>query len=174
MTNLEGKLCRLRALEPQDLKLLYAWENDPAIWGVSGTTAPFSALLLQRFIDEQVHDIYATRQMRLVIETLAGESIGLLDLFEFDPQHLRAGVGILIHDATQRGQGYASDAMAILIAYASTTLHIHQLWCNVEVDNTHSLALFHRAGFTEVGIKRSWNFTPQGWKDEILLQHILV
>lgn len=173
VTNLEGTRCRLRALEPLDAQTLYVWENDPRIWGVSGTLAPYSQHILERFIDEQRWDIFQTRQLRLVIETLTGESVGLIDLFEFDPLHLRAGVGILIHDPSQRGRGYASDALSILIRYARETLGMHQLWCNVETDNIQSLALFHAAGFTDTGIKRAWNRTPGGWKDEILMQRIL-
>ena len=33
---LEGRRIRLRAVEPQDAEVLYAWENDPAVWAVSG------------------------------------------------------------------------------------------------------------------------------------------
>lgn len=67
--NIEGTICRLRALEPDDLDTMYRWENDTNIWRVSGTTAPFSRHSLMRLIDEQRFDIYATRQQRLVIET---------------------------------------------------------------------------------------------------------
>lgn len=67
--NIEGTICRLRALEPDDLDTMYRWENDTNIWRVSGTTAPFSRHSLMRLIDEQCFDIYATRQQRLVIET---------------------------------------------------------------------------------------------------------
>ena len=67
---LEGKLIRLRAVEPDDVEPMYRWENDPAVWHVSGTLAPFSRHQLQRFVDEQQFDIYQTRQMRLIIEAL--------------------------------------------------------------------------------------------------------
>lgn len=152
---------------------MYRWENDPAVWGVSGTLAPFSLHVMKRFIDEQTADLLRTRQLRLVIETLEGEAVGLIDLFEYDPYHLRAGVGILIHDPSHRGRGYGADALALLCGYARETLLLHQLWCNVEADNTASLKLFRCAGFTKAGIKRHWNRTPEGWKDEIFLQKIL-
>ena len=29
---LEDEVIRLRALEPEDLELLYRWENDSALW----------------------------------------------------------------------------------------------------------------------------------------------
>lgn len=173
MTNLQGKTVRLRALEPEDLDLLYAWENDPGIWEVSDTLAPFSRHVLSKFIEQQQFDIYQTRQLRLVIENPAGEAVGLVDLFEFDPHNLRAGVGILIHDPSQRGMGYASDALEVLTRYARTTLRLKQLWCNVGTENEASRALFRRAGFREVGVKKAWNRTPEGYTDELLLQRLI-
>ena len=170
---LEGKCVRLRALEADDLDLLYGWENDPSVWGVSGTLTPFSRHTLQRFLDEQRFDIYATRQLRLVIETLAGRAVGLLDLFEFDPADLRAGVGILIHAAEDRRRGFAADALQLLDTYAREVLGLHQLWCSVGADNAASRALFRRAGYVVCGRKREWRRTAEGWRDELLLQKIL-
>ena len=66
--NIGGSICRLRALEPRDLDAMYEWENDTEAWRASGTAAPFSRHVLSRLIDEQRFDIYATRQLRLVIE----------------------------------------------------------------------------------------------------------
>ena len=124
--SLEGELTRLRALEAEDVDLLYVWENDPAVWGVSGTLAPFSRHTLRRFLDEQRFDLYAARQLRLVVETLDGRAVGLVDLFEFEPVDLRAGIGILIHGAGDRGRGFASDALDVLCRYARQVLGLHQ------------------------------------------------
>ena len=170
--SLEGELTRLRALEAEDVDLLYVWENDPAVWGVSGTLAPFSRHTLRRFLGEQRFDLYAARQLRLVVETLDGRAVGLVDLFEFEPVDLRAGIGILIHGAGDRGRGFASDALDVLCRYARQVLGLHQLWCSVAPDNAASLTLFRRAGFVECGRKREWRRTPDGWADELLLQKI--
>ena len=124
--NLEGRTTRLRALEPGDIELMYAWENDPEIWGVSGTLAPFSRHTLERFIEGQQFDIFQTRQQRLIIETPEGLPVGALDLFDLDPVNLRAGVGILIHDTAQRGKGYAADAVETVCSYARDMLHVQR------------------------------------------------
>lgn len=41
---------RLRALEPEDLELLYRWENDPELWEVGNTLAPYSRYILKEYI----------------------------------------------------------------------------------------------------------------------------
>ena len=171
--NLEGRTTRLRALEPGDIDLMYAWENDTAVWSVSGTLAPFSRHTLERFIQEQQFDIFQTRQQRLVIETLGGIPVGALDFFELDPINRRTGIGILIHDDALRGKGYASDAVETACRYAREVLNLHQLWCNVGSDNAPSRSLFANAGFAEVGVTRDWLWRPGGYGDEILLQKIL-
>ncbi|MBQ1227695.1 MAG: GNAT family N-acetyltransferase [Alistipes sp.] len=169
--NIEATICRLRALEPEDLELMYGWENDMQIWRVSGTVAPFSRHVLSRLIEEQQFDIYATRQMRLVIEH-DGQAVGAVDLFEFDPHNRRAGVGIIV-DSQHRAQGLGYDALKALEQYARQTLHLHQLWCSITVDNEASLKLFRKAGYVECGLRREWILTSDGALDEILMQKIL-
>ncbi|MBQ2415232.1 MAG: GNAT family N-acetyltransferase [Alistipes sp.] len=169
--NIEATICRLRALEPEDLELMYGWENDMQIWRVSGTVAPFSRHVLSRLIEEQQFDIYATRQMRLVIEH-DGQAVGAVDLFEFDPHNRRAGVGIIV-DSQHRAQGLGHDALKALEQYARQTLHLHQLWCSITVDNEASLKLFRKAGYVECGLRREWILTSDGALDEILMQKIL-
>lgn len=170
--NIEGNLCRLRALEPEDLDAMYGWENDSDSWRVSGTVAPFSRHVLSRLIDEQQFDIYATRQMRLVIESLDGTAVGAVDMFEFDPQNLRAGVGIIVAPP-YRKQGFALDALQTLERYVRDVLRMHQLWCSVGADNEASLALFRKAGYAECGRRKEWILTPNGAIDEVLMQKIL-
>lgn len=170
--NIEGNLCRLRALEPEDLDAMYGWENDTDSWRVSGTVAPFSRHVLSLLIDEQQFDIYATRQMRLVIESLDGSAVGAVDMFEFDPQNLRAGVGIIIAPP-YRNQGFALDALQTLERYVRDVLRMHQLWCSVGADNEASLALFKKAGYAECGCRKEWILTPNGAIDEVLMQKIL-
>lgn len=170
--NIEGNLCRLRALEPEDLDAMYGWENDTDSWRVSGTVAPFSRHVLSRLIDEQQFDIYATRQMRLVIETPDGSAVGAVDMFEFDPQNLRAGVGIIVAPP-YRKQGFALDALQTLERYVRDVLRMHQLWCSIGADNEASLTLFKKAGYAECGRRKEWILTPNGAMDEVLMQKIL-
>ena len=176
--NIEGNICRLRALEPEDLDVMYGWENDTNLWRVSGTVAPFSRHMLSRLVEEQQFDIYATRQMRLVIEAKdgdscqPGEAIGAVDIFEFDPLNRRAGVGIVV-SPDFRQKGYAADALITLERYAKEVLQLHQLWSSVAEDNTACYGLMLKCGYKECGRRREWILSAEGALDEILLQRIL-
>ena len=168
---MESDLIRLRALEPEDVNILYRWENDTETWKVSNTIAPFSKHVLRKFIAEQQRDIYETRQLRLIIESKAdGKPVGAIDLFDLDPYNCRAGVGILIYDKNDQGQGYASHAVSLLIRYCFQVLTLNQLYCNTPTQNLRSLALFKSKGFTISGLKKEWTRTTSDWQDEYMLQ----
>ena len=117
MNNATLPFVNLRAMEPEDLDALYQMENSPDLWSVSNTSVPYSRYVLHDYIANASNDIYADRQVRLVIENAAEEVVGMLDIVNFDPQHRRAEVSIVIKNSHQ-GCGYASAAVAKAKDYA--------------------------------------------------------
>lgn len=164
----------LRALEPSDVDLLYQWENDTTVWHLSNTLTPFSRFALEQYIMNAGEDIFASKQLRLMIDTSAEDeimTIGCIDLFDFDPVNMRAGVGIMI-TKEERGKGYASEALSLIIDYAFDRLKLHQLYSNILSDNKASLELFKKKHFTIIGVKKEWIRVNNSWTDEYLLQLI--
>ncbi|MGQ9621174.1 MAG: GNAT family N-acetyltransferase [Bacteroidales bacterium] len=163
----------LRAVEPEDLELLYKWENNIDYWLISNTLKPFSKYLLKKYIENSHKNIYEAGQLRLMIDLdESKKTIGTVDLFDFDPFHQRTGIGILIADKSNRRKGYASMALKCLIDYCFNTLQIHQLYCNILSNNCESMELFRKMGFVETGIKKDWIKTRNGFLDEHLFQLI--
>ena len=172
MLSITGERCRLRALEPSDLELLYLWENDPGVWRVSGSCGPVSRERLHQFIEEQNYDIYATRQMRLIVES-QGMAVGTLDIVDFDPQNSHFGIGILIYAAENRRMGFAHSAIEAIKEYARTTLFVNQIWASVAEDNVASLELFRGCGFEECGRRKAWLRREKGYVAEVEFQCLL-
>lgn len=158
---------RLRAMEPEDGKAMYRWENDATLWRLGDTTRPFSRAALEEFVAQAAQDIYQARQLRLMIELLDEEyssagPVGCVDLFDFDPLHRRAGVGILIYEPEMRRRGYGTAALRLLVAYAFGYLDMRQLWADVPLSNAASLRLFGRVGFRANGVRQAWVPTADG------------
>jgi diamine N-acetyltransferase len=166
----------LRAPEPGDIDILYQWENDGEIWKVSNTITPFSKFILEKYIENAHLDIYQVKQLRLMIdvrsENKPQRTVGAVDLFDFDPYNLRAGVGILIGNKSDRKKGYATLALEKIIVYSFEILQLHQLFCNITEDNYESLKLFEKCGFKITGTKTDWIKTPGTFVDEHILQLI--
>jgi diamine N-acetyltransferase len=169
---LKGEKVYLRALEPSDAQLIYNWENNPSIWRISNTLYPFSQHLIEQYVNS-AQDIFLTKQLRFVIcLTKDHTPLGTIDLFDYEPFHRRAGVGIIIAEEEFRQKGLAWEALSLLIDYSFDVLLLHQLYCNIEADNESSLSLFTSKDFKIVGLKKDWNLTSEGFKDEFLLQLI--
>lgn len=172
MLNLKGKNIYLRALEPEDLDFLYELENNPGIWEISGTVTPYSNHVLKLYLENAYRDIYDVKQLRLCICANEGNTIGLIDLFDFDPRNRRAGMGIVVLDPTDRNKGVGAEAIELLSKYAFSILNLRQLYANVGEENEASIHLFKKMGFEKVGVKRDWILSEGIFKNEILFQKI--
>ncbi|WP_234445726.1 GNAT family N-acetyltransferase [Carboxylicivirga marina] len=160
----------LRALEPEDIDLLYKWENDMKIWEVSNTLTPFSKHQLVKYIEQSQLDVFQTKQLRLIIELeVSKQVVGMIDLFDFDAFHQRGGVGIIIHQ-DYRQKGYAFEALQLFTQYCFNNLALNQLYANISINNNASIALFEKIGFERIGIKRKWRKTKDGFVDECMYQ----
>ena len=166
------KTIRLRALEPEDLDLLYSIENDRALWAVGCATTPYSRYLLHDYLANATGDIYVDKQVRMVIEDQEHQAIGLVDLFNFSPQHLRAEVGIVIQQPF-RNNGYANMALQALCDYSRNILHLHQLYAIVADDNEAALQMFRQSSFTFSSELKEWIYNGEKYQNAYLLQTFL-
>lgn len=161
---IKGANIYLRQVEPEDVDMLYEWENDTANWKVSETLVPFSKKVISDYVSSS-HDIYLTKQLRLIICLKdTNKPVGAIDLFDFDSVNRRAGIGILIVEQ-YRKNGYATDTLKTLINYAKETLFLHQIYCSIGELNTKSIQLFKNVGFVRTGLKKDWIKTEKGWED---------
>lgn len=170
MALLSNDIIELRAPEPEDLDVFYRWENDTELWEYGVTLIPYSRYELKRYLLEATHDIYQTGQVRFMVhDRLSGRAAGVVDLYDFDPHHRRAGVGILI-DREFRRQGRAGMAVALVCEYAFSLLHLHQLFAHVPVPNAPSLELFKKNGFAVTGVLKDWLATGTAYTDVYVMQ----
>ena len=163
----------LRALEPTDLDTLYCWENDTALWTASDTPAPYSRKALWQYIEGDTGDIYAQRQLRLMV-TLAddGTPVGTVDFINFDPLNNRAELGLFI-TSEHRGKGLGRQALELLTQYARDHVGMRQLYVFIALDNEVCLNMFEQFGFRRAGVLESWIKRGGNYRDAALLQLIL-
>lgn len=167
---IEGKTVFLRAMEPSDIEFLYHWENDTSIWHLSNTLMPYSKDFLLKFIESARNDIYVDRQVRLMICLRSDNScVGAIDIFEFEPHHQRAGLGILVSEKYRRN-GIAGEALDLIIKHAFSHIGINQLFCNILPNNKASIALFRSRGFVKCALKKGWLKINGSFYDEVMFQ----
>lgn len=170
MKTLENPFIKLRLPEISDLDFFYKTENNPELWEISNTVKPFSKYILSKYIENSHIDIFTSKQIRFIIEQKKDNQIlGMIELFDYEPIHLRAGTGIYIIKEAQK-KGYAEQAYEIFISYCNEVLRLNQIWCNISSDNKASIKLFEKIGFTLSGKKKQWINTKDGFKDVLFYQ----
>ena len=165
------KQITLRAIEPEDLDLLYRIENDKEMWNVSTSNVPYSRYLLHDYVASCKNDIYTDRQVRMMVENSEGEVVGVADLVNFDPANCRAEVGLIVLNR-YRQQGYGAAILESLADYARRILHLHQLYAYVDGLNVASLRLFEKAGYQVCAKIPDWLFDGAKYRDSVLLQYV--
>lgn len=163
---------RLRAMEPEDLDALYRIENDRDVWDVGENNVPYSRYILHDYIANASADIYADKQVRMVVENEEGQLVGVADVVNFCPSHARAEVSIVIC-REHRKKGYARAAIRQIMEYALRTLHLHQLYAVVREDNMPSLNLFSSLGFKSKMVLEDWLFDGKDYHHAVVMQFFL-
>lgn len=162
----------LRAPEPSDLDTLYMLENASALAESGFTTAPLSRFELSEYIRGYRGDIYSERQLRLmIVDRASGETVGAVDITDYEPRDRRGFVGIAILESHRR-RGLGTAALTLACGYAAEVLGMHQLAAQTAYDNEASRRLFERCGFKTCGSMRSWLRRGRHYADALLYQRI--
>ena len=166
-----GEKIKLREMLDSDLELIYDWENRPELWHLGDEHNPLTEAQISDFINHSTGDIYTDGQLRLMIE-FGEETIGCIDLFEFDQHNQRAGVGILIANSKNRKSGHAKEAVNLLTNYCFEILNFRQLYCHIPVDNEASMSLFSSCSFEETGRCKDWVKKENEFMDAVFMQRL--
>lgn len=169
---LENKLLKLRAPEPEDLDLLYRWENMPVFWETGNTRQPYSKFALKEYISQTNTNLYESGQLRLMmVGKSTGKTVGTVDLFDFDIHHSRIALGLFVAPEFQ-GKGFATAALQLIEEYVFGYLKINQLYCHIAVNNEASTKMFKKENFSETVLK-NWIKTGSGFEDIIVFQQFI-
>lgn len=158
----------LRALEPHDSAFLFDLENASDEWWLGATIAPLGRATLEQYANGQ-HDLYRDLQLRLMITTADGTTVGTVDLYQYEPRNRRAGVGIAVLKKYRR-QGHAQAGLALMRDYAFQHLGLHQLWAEIPASNEDTVKLFEAQGFEQTGHLKDWIWRAPHWEDAVMVQ----
>lgn len=164
MTILRDEAVMLRAVEPEDLEVMSLLENDASLWECSNATVPYSSHVLREYIKQCSYNFFEDKAVRLAIALPEGIAVGFIDLQNYDHQHQRAEVGIVLMRECQH-LGLARHALRLLTDYSRSVLHLHQVYAHVQSTNHPALRLFRAAGFTHTATLPQWTRCAAGWCD---------
>ena len=139
---LVGKKIKLRSLKESDLNFLMNIENNCDNWIYGSENKKYTVEELKNYLSNSKVGLTIAKQFRYVIEK--EKPIGFIDLYNYY-FHL-AYVAVII-DIGERNNGYAYDALNVLIEYCFNSLQLSSLKCVIDKKNIASINLFNKNRF---------------------------
>jgi len=165
----ENDIVRLRSLEEEDCAVLSESYKDTIFCMQSqcGVGLSRSETDAYYFIAAANEENRLGRDVRLAIETLEGEFVGIGSLLQIDERHGNACVSLTIFPKEQK-KGYGKAALCILLSYAFDERRIHKVDCHLLRCNESGIAFTKKAGFTLECNRREMYFTHGRYYDELI------
>lgn len=112
-------------------------------------------------------------QFHFAIRTLADDRlIGFTRLFRVEWNNGTANLSLAIPDESDRGKGYGTEAIRLMLNYAFCELNLYRLSANTFESNKRALAFLQKNGFT-VEVRRRQAIHRDGKRCDLLLLGLL-
>ncbi len=165
---LEGSLCYLSPINPEDAERYTRWLNDIEV--VANLTLLSSLITLsgEREILEKLSQEYVFA----IVDRETDEPIGSCGLKNLDFINRTCEVGIFIGEKDYWGRGYGTEAMRLLLDFAFGILGLENVMLEVYEYNRRAISSYKKCGFKEIGRRRKAKFIA-GERYDIILMDIL-
>ena len=150
----EGERTRLRAFEERDIPRLNQMVWDPEVSQHLALAWPEPLAGTREFWERARA---ADDAVTLVIETLAGEVVGLCGLEGVDPRVRSAALGIWI-GRPYWNRGYGSDSVRTLCRFGFDEMNLQRIGLSVYETNPRGIRAYEKIGFEEEGRRRRSHF----------------
>ncbi len=150
-TFLRGPRVELQPLESDHLELLKQPRNDPAFRRSFGYRRPWNDDRIEEFYEQSTESDDSVNLVVVHDETPIGEVVC------FSMTNTEGTLAYWLDEAA-RGDGLATEAVALLVDYCVSTRRLHRLHADVFETNDPSQQLLERLGFTHEGTKREAHF----------------
>lgn len=164
----EGELVRLRGFRAADREVFVARDRDPAPLDVD---APYEFRWgdadAERFLDEL--PTVPNERYHFAVERIDGdELVGRAALWTGGLPHRYGSFGLYLFEG-ERGQGYGTDTIRLLLEFGFRGLNLHRIGLDVRADNARAKALYERLGFVTEVVQREQIVVDGSHQDEILM-----
>lgn len=145
---------RLRPFDEADAQAIFALQSNARVLRYWDAPPWQERSRAERFIANCRQMALEDRGIRLVIERDDGRSfVGWCSLMGWNPDFRCATVGYCL-DEPAWGQGYATEAMAALLAWAFETLDLNRIQAETDTRNAASGRVLEKLGFVREGTLR--------------------
>lgn len=163
-----GPRVRLRAFEAEDWETYHAWNaDDEQTRNLDQIHVPQSAAAVRQWAEREATREPEGDNVRFVIESERGEVVGDITTHDCDPRVGMFAYGVSIK-RDQRGQGYAREAIPLVLRYYFTEKRYQKVTVTIFSFNDASVRLHERLGFQLEGRIRRAAYTAGAHHDALV------
>jgi RimJ/RimL family protein N-acetyltransferase len=164
---LRGTYVMLTPLRPPDAPLLLHWINDreQVLWN-----APYKPVS-----EAQHHAWFDTIQQRSDVAIFGirlldtQKLIGACQLHSINAVHRSAALQIRLGEVAERGHGYGTDAVHLLLRFAFKDLNLWRVSLQVFSHNAAALRVYEKVGFVREGLLRQAAYIDGSYVDVVVM-----
>src|SRR5208282_4392226 len=170
---MEGKVVRLRAHERSDIDEFMRFVNDEELKRFLAIQESLK-YPLSRMQEEEWIELCASGagpDRHFVIETLKDRQfLGQIGLEHIDWVDRRANLALFLFNKQERGKGYGTDALQVLLRLALAKLGFYRIGLRVAASNTRAIRCYERCGFNHEGVLRCDRFLDGRLQDSLMIR----
>jgi RimJ/RimL family protein N-acetyltransferase len=165
---LVGQKVYLSPMCVEDAEIYARWLNDLSVTENLGTPGRSITVAGEReWISKNAQDtVFA------IVKLENDELIGNCGFHTVDQVRQCAEVGIFIGDRENRGKGYGTEAMKLLVDFGFDYLNLNNIMLKVFAFNERAIACYKKAGFKEIGRRRQAYYLKGRYHDEVFMDII--
>lgn len=165
---LEGHSVYLRTVSLNDTDLYYSKLFDPYTRRLTGTQATFTREQIHSYLDKKTQDTSTSILLFIALKD-SDEVIGDIALQSIDHLNRNATIRISIDSKENRGKGYGTEAINLLLEHAFGIMNLHRIELNVFTFNEKAYKVYEKIGFKKEGVQRDALFYDHEYHDSILM-----
>lgn len=163
-----GERVELRRHTRSNYPIYSRWYGDPEVWRLtSWAPEPLTAVTVERLFDERERS--ATSDSFAIHRHRDNQPLGVITLTNINQAHASSELSLVIGERKDRGQGYGSDALRVLLRYGFETLGLHRIALSVFEFNQPAISTYKKSGFSEEGRLRHAILRDGAWHDAMLM-----
>ena len=164
----QGKRIKLRAIEPSDAGVFFEWNQDSEMSrNLDFVWPPTSLEFVRQWLEKKASERPEGDLLHLVMENDQGQVVGSISTHRCDRRTGTFSYGLNVRPEHQR-QGYASEAIVLVLRYFFEELRYQKAWTHVHSDNIASIRLHERLGFQLEGRLRRMLFSRGQYLDDLV------
>jgi ribosomal-protein-alanine N-acetyltransferase len=162
-TTLTGKRVSLRPPVLADYEELVALVRKSRRFYRGFVTMPFKSR--KQFAEYAKHGPAGDKFRFMICRRSDGAIVGSIGLFHIVRLSLQSGVVGYMVGAPFARQGFAGEALQLVLQFAFKKLKLHRVEANIQPGNVASIGLAKRAGFNREGCSRRYLKIGSRWRD---------